>query len=129
MAREGDESLRQKIGMIFCMMGREHADVLTAIYRGTQESLLDGSLASLLNVELGSELAQQLRDDYGREEREALARQNAIDERRRILIQLLDRSEGGEPDAWFRIWDSVLVADWPDVHGWGGASRLNQLEC
>jgi len=87
--------------MIFCMLGREHSDVLTAIYRGTQESVLDRSLASLLNVELGSELAQQLRDDYGREEHEALARQNAIDERRRILNQLLTEVKAVNPTYGF----------------------------
>ncbi len=129
MAREGDESLRQKIGTIFCMFGREHPDVLTAIYRGTQEGVLDRSLASLLSVEIGSELAKQLRDDSEREERQALVRQNRIEEKQSTLNELLDRSEGGEPDAWFRIWDLILVADWPDVHGWGGASRLDQLEC
>jgi hypothetical protein len=129
MAREGDEAIRRKIGTIFFMLGRESADLLTAIYRGTQEGVIDRSLAWLLNVELGSETARQLQGDYGREERQALARQNAIDERRRILSQLLDRSEGGEPDTWFRLWDSVLVADWPGVPGWGGASRLDQLSC
>ena len=128
MAREGDESLHQKIGMIFCMLcsgapGRS----LTAIDRGTQEGVLDRSLASLLSVEIGSELAQQLRDDYEREERQALARQNRIEEKQSTLNELLDRSEGGEPDAWFRIWDSILVGDWPDIHSWSGASRLDQL--
>jgi hypothetical protein len=72
-------------------------------------------------------VAQQLRDDYGRKGREAIARHNIIDQRIGTLNQLLDRSEGGEPDAWFPIWDSVLVADWPEVHTWGGSSRLNQL--
>lgn len=127
MAREGDEALRQKISMIFFMLDWGHPDVLTAISRGTEEGVIDTSLATRLYVELGSEVAQQLRDDYERKEREAIARQNAIDERIGILNRLLDRSEGGEPDAWFYIWDSVLVADWPDAHGWGGASRLEQL--
>jgi hypothetical protein len=36
MAREGDELLRQKVSMIFFMLGRENPNVLTAIYRGTQ---------------------------------------------------------------------------------------------
>jgi hypothetical protein len=129
MARQGDEALREKIGMVFFMLGRDHSDVLTAIYRGTQEGVLDSSLAALLNVELGSETAQQLQDDYGREERQALVRQNRIEEKQRTLNELLDRSEGGEPDAWFRIWDSILVADWPGVSTWGGASRLDQLTC
>jgi hypothetical protein len=31
MAREGDEALRQKIGMILFMLGREHPDVLTEV--------------------------------------------------------------------------------------------------
>ncbi len=44
MAREGDETLRQKVGMIFFMLGREHPDVLTAIYRGTQEGVLEAPL-------------------------------------------------------------------------------------
>jgi hypothetical protein len=127
MAREGDEALRQKISMIFFMLDRAHPDVLTTIYRGTQEGALDGSLAALLNIEIGSETAQQLQDDYGREERQAQARQNRIEEKQRTLNELLDRSEGGEPDAWFRIWGSILVADWPDLHSWGGASRLDQL--
>jgi hypothetical protein len=127
MAREGDEALRQKISMIFFMLDWEHPDVLTAISRGTEEGVIDRSLATRLYVELGSEMAQQLRDGYRREEREAIALQDAIDEKIQILNQLLDRSEGGEPDVWFRIWDSILVADWPGAHGWGGSSRLDQL--
>jgi hypothetical protein len=129
MAREGDEALRQKVGMIFFMLGREHPDVLTAIYRGTQEGLIDAAVTSVLNIELGSEAAQQLQDDYGREERRGLARQNKIEEKQRTLNELLVRSEGGEPNAWFYIWDLILAADWPDVHSWGGASRLDQLTC
>jgi uncharacterized membrane protein (UPF0136 family) len=129
MARQGDEALREKIRMVFFMLGRDHSEVLTAIYRGTQEGVLNGSLVAGLSVELGSETAQQLQDDYGREKRQAVVRQNRIEEKRRALNELLDRSEGGEPDAWFRIWDSILVADWPGVSTWGGASRLNQLPC
>jgi hypothetical protein len=127
MAREGDEALRQKISMIFFMLGWEHPDVLTAISRGTEEGVIDRSLATRLCIELGSEVAQQLRDDYEREERQALVRQNRIEEKQSTLNELLDRSEGGEPDAWFSIWDSILVADWPDIHSWSGASRLDQL--
>ncbi len=129
MARDGDEALRQKVSMIFFMLGREHRDVLTAIYRGTQAGVIDADLGLLLNVELGSETAQQLQDDYGREERQLLVRQNKIEEKLRTLDDLLVRSEGGEPNAWFFIWDLVLAADWPDVQSWGGASRLDQLTC
>lgn len=129
MARQGDEVLREKIGMVFFMLGGDHSEVLTAIYRGTQEGVLNGSLSAVLSVEIGSETAQQLQEDYGREERQAVVRQNRIEEKRRTLNELLDRSEGGEPDAWFHIWDSILVADWPDVSSWGGASRFNQLPC
>lgn len=129
LARQGDIALREKISMVFFMLGRDEPDVLTAIYRGTQEGILDGPLATLLSVELGSETARQIHDDYGRQERQALAQQNRIDEKQRILNQLLDRSDGGEPDAWFRIWDPILTADWPGVSSWGGASRLEQLPC
>ena len=129
MAREGDELLRREISMIFFMLGRENPNVLTAIYRGTQEVVIDADLASVLNVELGSEVAQQLQDDYGGEERRGLARQNKIEEKLKTLNELLARSEGGEPNAWFFIWDLVLAADWPDVRSWGGASRLDQLTC
>ena len=129
MARDGDEALRQKIDTIFFMIARERPDTLAAIALGTQEGVLDRSLTSLLTVELGSDVARQLRNDYEREEREAVARRSAIDQRLALLNQLLDRSEGGEPDAWIRIWDSVLVADWPGDHGWSGASRLDELSC
>jgi hypothetical protein len=80
-AREGDAALRQKISMIFFMLDWEHPDVLTAISRGTEEGVIDRSLATRLYIELGSEVAQQLRDGCGREEREAIARQDAIDEK------------------------------------------------
>jgi hypothetical protein len=129
MAREGDEPLRQKVSMIFFMLGRENPNVLSAIYRGTQEAVITADLESVLNSELGSEAAQQLQDDYGREERRGLARQNKIEEKQRTLNELLVRSEGGEPNAWVYIWDLILAADWPDVHSWGGASRLDQLTC
>jgi hypothetical protein len=129
MAREGDEVLRRKVGTVLSMLSRDHPDVLTAVYRGTQEGVIDASLSSLLNVELGSEAAQQLHDDHGRGERQALARQNRIEEKLKTLNELLGRSEGGEPDAWFHIWGLILVADWPDNHYWEGASRLDQLKC
>jgi hypothetical protein len=129
MARNGDEALRQKIGLIFFAMGREDEAVLTAVYQGIQEGVLDAELSAGLSVDLGSDAARELQEDFGRAERQAFARQKAIEEKRRILNLLLDRSEGGEPDAWFRIWDLILVADWADAHGWGGASRLDQLSC
>ncbi|QEE27166.1 hypothetical protein FTW19_03530 [Terriglobus albidus] len=129
MAREGDDALRKKISTIFFMLGREHPAALAAIYRGTQEGVIDAFLAQVLSVELGSTTAQQLQNEYGRGDRQARARHNKIEEKLETLNQLLDRSEGGEPNAWFSIWDSILVADWPDVHSWGGASRLEQLTC
>ncbi len=111
------------------MLDRADANVLTAIYRGTQERVIEGTLGSLLNVELGSGTAQQLRAECEREERQALADQNAVENKLRALNQLLDRSENGEAGAWLSIWDSVLVAKWPGVPSWGGASRLDQLAC
>ena len=129
MARDGDDALRGKISTVFFMLDRADANVLTAIYRGTQERVIEGTLGSLLNVELGSGTAQQLRAECEREERQALADQNAVENKLRALNQLLDRSENGEAGAWLSIWDSVLVAKWPGVPSWGGASRLDQLAC
>jgi hypothetical protein len=106
---------------------QEVPDTLTAIYQGVQEGVIDETLASLLNVKLGSKVAQQLRDDYGREDRQERARQDAINTRLQALNQLLDTSEGGEADAWFGIWDTVLIASWPSASSWGGASRLDDL--
>jgi hypothetical protein len=129
MAREGDEALRQKIGMIFFALGREDEEVLTAVYRGILEGVLEAGLAAGLSIELDSETARELQENYGRAERQVVARQNAIEERRRILNELLNRSEGGEPDAWYRIWTSVLIVDWPGLPMWGGTSHLDQLAC
>jgi hypothetical protein len=129
MAREGDDALRQKIGVIFFALGREDEEVLTAVYRGILEGVLEAGLAAGLSIELGSETARELQENHGRAERRGLARQNKIEEKQRTLNELLVRSEGGEPNAWFYIWDLILAADWPDVHSWGGASRLDQLTC
>jgi hypothetical protein len=129
MAREGTELTRRKISTIFFMLDRGDPDTLTAIYGGVQEGVIDAPLRSLLSVDRDSEAAQQLRDEFGREARQQLARQNTIDTRLRDLNRLLGRSEDGEPDAWFAIWDTVLMARWPSVSAWGGAARLDQLGC
>lgn len=129
MSREGGETLRQKISTIFWLLSGEDANLLTAIYRGTMEGIIDRSLERLLNIPLDSDTAQQLRDAYWREERLVGVRQRAIEEKLGILNQLLGRGEGGEPDAWLNLWETILVADWPGLASWRGASRLYQLGC
>jgi hypothetical protein len=129
MARAGNELTRRKISTIFFMLGWGNANTLDAIFRGTQEGVLDTRLESFLAIEPGSEIAEQLREDYGRENRAQAERQETIDNRLRALQQLLDRSEAGEPDIWFGIWDRILMASWPSVSSWSGSARLDRLGC
>jgi hypothetical protein len=93
MARAGNDATRRKINTIFFSLGWAFADTLNAIFWGTQEGVLDRDLEAPLYIELGSELAQELRDDYRREDREKAERQNTIDNGLTALQRLMRRNE------------------------------------
>jgi hypothetical protein len=128
-ARSGSEIIRRKISVAISTLDRRDRETNDAIYRGLSENIVDINLEGLLSVDLTSDLAREAREHFEREEQKPIVREQRVQRKLAELTERLERSEAGDPDAWLRIWDEVLMQGWPDAPRWSGEVQLDQFRC